>query len=282
MSDSQEGKAEGGRRKDEIRNPASSFILHSSSSSVVSPTAVIGSDVRVAAFVYIGERVHIGTGTIIEPNVTILDECELGARVRIGAGTVIGAEGFGYTREPATDENVKCPDTRHPTPGTPPSTSDAQPSRSEPHTWTHIPHTGKVVIEDDVEIGANCTIARAKTQVTRIGAGTKIDSLVHIAHNVTIGRNCIIIAQVGIAGSARIGDNVILAGQVGIKDHVSVGHDSVVYAKSALYRSIPPNSHYSGNPARPHRENLAALAQIRRIARGKRGTTNPFSSEEDG
>jgi UDP-3-O-[3-hydroxymyristoyl] glucosamine N-acyltransferase len=147
---------------------------------------------------------------------------------------VVGAEGFGYAAEAGTA------------------------------TYRHIAHTGRVLIEDDVEIGANCTIARAKTDVTRIGAGTKIDSLVHIGHNVTIGRNCILIAQVGIAGSAHIGDNVILAGQVGIKDHVSVGANSIVYAKSALYRSIPPNSRYSGNPARPHRENLAGLARLRR------------------
>jgi UDP-3-O-[3-hydroxymyristoyl] glucosamine N-acyltransferase len=127
----------------------------------------------------------------------------------------------------------------------------------------HIPHRGKVVIEDDADIGPNCTIARAKKDATRIGAGTKIDALVHIAHNVVIGRNCIIIAQTGIAGSVRLGDNVILAGQVGIKDHVTIGSNSIVYAKSALYRSIPANSRYSGIPARPHAENLKLLARMK-------------------
>lgn len=201
----------------------------------VSPTAQLGADVTIAPFAYIGERVLIGANTAVEPNVTILDDCEVGARVRIGAGTVIGCQGFGFT----------WVEGRH------------QP----------IPHTGKVVIEDDVEIGANCTIARAKTKETRIGSGTKIDSLVHIGHNVTIGRNCILIAQAGLAGSVRLGNHVVLAGQVGIKDHVAIGDKSIVYAKSALYRSIPADSRYSGIPARPHGENLRMLARMRRRTR---------------
>jgi UDP-3-O-[3-hydroxymyristoyl] glucosamine N-acyltransferase len=198
----------------------------------VHPAAVLGRNVSVAPFVFIGEGVRIGAGTALEPNVTIRPGCEIGRRVRVGAGTVIGCEGFGY------EQHGK--------------------------RYRHIPHKGRVVIEDDVELGANCTVARAKKNETRIGAGTKIDALVHIAHNVTIGRNCIIIAQTGIAGSVRVGDNVILAGQVGIKDHVTIGDNSIVYAKSALFRSIPANSRYSGNPARPHLENLKLLAQQRR------------------
>jgi UDP-3-O-[3-hydroxymyristoyl] glucosamine N-acyltransferase len=198
----------------------------------VHPSAMVTEDAVVGPFVYVGERVKVGSAAQIEPNVTILDGCEIGSRVRIGAGAVIGCEGFGY-------------ETRN--------------GRHE-----HRPHTGIVVVEDDVDIGANCTIARARTGATRIGSGTKIDALVHIGHNVTIGRNCILIAQVGISGSVCLGDNVILAGQVGIKDHVKIGDDSVVYAKSALYRSIPPGSRYSGIPARPHQENLKALARMRR------------------
>jgi UDP-3-O-[3-hydroxymyristoyl] glucosamine N-acyltransferase len=201
----------------------------------VHPGAILGRGVRIAPFACIGERVRIGSDTVVGPNVTILADCELGRRVRVGAGTVLGVDGFGYEREK--------------------------------DSYRFIPHHGRVVIEDDVEIGANCTIARAKKTETRIGAGTKIDALVHIAHNVVVGRNCIIVAQCGIAGSSRLGDNVILAGQTGIKDHVTVGDNSIVYAKSALYRSIPANSRYSGIPARPHRENLRLLAQKRR--RGK-------------
>jgi len=205
-------------------------------SACVHPTAVIGRNVSIAPFVFIGEQVRIGSDTVIEPNVTILSGCRIGRRVQIGAGTVVGGEGFGYEHRGGR--------------------------------YRHIPHKGRVVIEDDVEIGANCTIARAKKDDTRIGAGTKIDALVHIAHNVTIGRNCIIIAQVGVAGSARIGNNVILAGQVGVKDHVTIGDNSIVYAKSALFRSIPANSRYSGIPARPHHENLKALARQRMSGAG--------------
>lgn len=195
-------------------------------------TATLGRNVAVAPFVYVGERVRIGAGTVIEPNVTILNDCEIGKRVRVWPGTVIGVEGFGYERRRGK--------------------------------LRHIPHRGRVVIEDDVDIGANCTIARAKKDVTRIGAGTKIDALVHVAHNVVIGRNCIIIAQTGIAGSTRLGTNVTLAGQVGIKDHVTIGDNSIIYAKSALYRSIPAGSRYSGIPARPHLENLKRLASALR------------------
>lgn len=203
----------------------------------VSPSARLARGVTVGPFAYIGNRVKIGAGAKIEPNTTILDDCEVGKRTSVGAGSVIGIEGFGY--EPVGRKH------------------------------RHIPHHGRVVIGDDVDIGANCTVARAMKDATRIGAGTKIDALVHVAHNVTIGRNCIIIAQTGIAGSARLGDNVILAGQVGIKDHVTVGDNSIVYAKSALYRSIPANSRYSGIPARPHRENLQQLARERRIGRSR-------------
>jgi UDP-3-O-[3-hydroxymyristoyl] glucosamine N-acyltransferase len=201
----------------------------------VHPSAVLGTGVRIAPFTYVGERVRIGDDSRVEPGVTILADCELGRRVTVGAGTVLGINGFGYERG-----------------------KDG---------YRFIPHRGRVIIEDDVEIGANCTIARARRTETRIGAGTKIDALVHIAHNVSIGRNCIIIAQCGIAGSVRLGDNVILAGQTGIKDHVTVGDNSIVYAKSALYRSIPANSRYSGIPARPHRAGLRLLAQKRRQAK---------------
>jgi UDP-3-O-[3-hydroxymyristoyl] glucosamine N-acyltransferase len=198
----------------------------------IDPSACIAETASIAPFVFVGARVRIGPDAVIAPHVSIHDDCELGARVRIGAGSVIGAEGFGY----------------------------------EPRAGGHepIPHRGRVVIEDDVDIGANCTIARAKQDATRVGAGTKIDSLVHVGHNVTIGRNCIIIAQVGLAGSVRVGNNVTLAGQVGVKDHVTIGDNSIVYAKSALYRSIPADSRYSGIPARPHEETLRTMARMRK------------------
>ncbi|MEO0093915.1 MAG: UDP-3-O-(3-hydroxymyristoyl)glucosamine N-acyltransferase [candidate division WOR-3 bacterium] len=199
--------------------------------------AEIGKNVKISPFVYIGARVKIGEGTFFYPNVTILDDVEIGKRVVIGPGSVIGVEGFGY--EKVGEEYKK------------------------------LPHRGKVVIEDDVEIGANVTIARAKTGETRIGAGTKIDCLVHIGHNVQIGKNCIIIAQVGIGGSAKIGNNVILAGQVGIKDHVTIGDNAIVYAKSGLFKSIPANAKYFGIPARPHPQILRLWSKLLKIYASK-------------
>jgi len=197
-----------------LRNPELSWVA---------PGAKVAPGVSLAPFVYLGPEVEIGPDTVIGPNVTILGRTDIGARVRIGPGTVVGCDGFGYERQ---GEEYRL-----------------------------LEHNGRVVVEDDVHIGANVTIARARTgRETRIGRGTKIDCMVHIGHNVTIGRNCIIVAQVGISGSVRVGDRVQLAGQVGVKDHVTIGDDSVIYAKSALFRSVPAGSHYSGVPARPHAE----------------------------
>lgn len=180
--------------------------------------------------VYIGEGVVIGTKTVIYPFTTIFDRTEIGSRVVVGAGCTIGAAGFGYELT-----------------GT---------------GYRRFAHDGRVVIEDDVEIGSTVTIDRARHHETRIGRGTKIDSQVHIGHNVEIGPDCIIIAQTGIGGSAVLGERVVLAGQVGIKDHIRVGAGSVVYAKSALVKSIPAHGRYSGIPARPHYKMLRAWARL--------------------
>lgn len=190
----------------------------------------IASGAIIHPFVYLGCGVAIGSGSEVGPNTTILHRTRIGRRVRIGPGSVIGGVGFGFKRRGGRYER--------------------------------IPHRGRVVIEDDVELGAQVNVDRARKGETRIGAGTKVDSLVHIGHNVQIGRNCVVVAQCGIGGSARLEDGVSLAGQVGVKDHVRIGAGSIVYAKSAVWRPIPPGSQYSGIPARPHHQTLRAIARL--------------------
>jgi UDP-3-O-[3-hydroxymyristoyl] glucosamine N-acyltransferase len=197
----------------------------------VSASASVHSSAALLPFTYIGPQVSVGPDCVLGPGATVHARSQIGARVRIGASSVIGSEGFGY---------VKNPDGSH----------------------RHIPHLGKVIIEDDVEIAAGVCIDRGTVGDTVIGQGTKIDNLVHIAHNVKIGSNCIITGQCGIAGSSILEDNVTLAGQVGIKDHVIVGAGAVVLAKSAVFKNIEAGAVVSGVPARPHRLTLRAQARL--------------------
>jgi UDP-3-O-[3-hydroxymyristoyl] glucosamine N-acyltransferase len=201
----------------------------------VSPSAKIGKDVSIGAFSYIGEDAEIGTGSIIFPlvsiypgvkigsktvvhsHVSIRENTVIGNRVIIHNGVVLGADGFGYTRD-KDGNHIK------------------------------IPQIGKVIIEDDVEIGANSAVDRAGLEETRICKGTKVDNLVQIAHNVTIGPGSIIAGQAGIAGSSKLGKNVILGGQVGISDHVNVGDNAIMAAKSGITKDIPEGSFISGSP----------------------------------
>jgi UDP-3-O-[3-hydroxymyristoyl] glucosamine N-acyltransferase len=178
----------------------------------------LGDDVRIHANAVIGEGSSIGDSTEIHPSVTIYPRTRIGRRVVIHAGSVIGSDGFGYAQW-----------------------SDA---------IDKIPQIGIVEIEDDVEIGANCTIDRATLEVTRIGAGTKIDNLVQIGHNSEIGRNVILVAQVGISGSVTVGDGAILGGQVGVADHVTVGPGAKVGAQAGVHSSIPTGE-WLGSPAIP-------------------------------
>ena len=205
----------------------------------VYPFVYIGDDVslgdRVTLFpgVYIGNGVSIGNDTVIHPNVTIREHVVIGDEVIIHSGSVIGSDGFGYTLEKG--EHYK------------------------------IPQVGGVIIEDNVEIGSNVSIDRATTGNTVIRQGTKIDNLVQIAHNVSIGKKCIIVSQVGISGSVEIGDGVVLAGQVGVKDHVKIGTGAVAAGQSGITRDIPEGQVYSGMPAIPHKTWLRAQSIFARL-----------------
>ncbi|MGQ9812472.1 MAG: UDP-3-O-(3-hydroxymyristoyl)glucosamine N-acyltransferase [Dissulfurimicrobium sp.] len=193
----------------------------------------IGSGVTINPGVYIGDDVKIGEDCVIYPNVVIYKGCQLGNRVIIHAGAVIGSDGFGYARRGA--EHIK------------------------------IPQTGIVVIEDDVEIGANVAIDRATFGETRIGRGTKIDNLVQIGHNVTIGPDSILVAQVGIAGSARLGAGVMLGGKVGVIGHIEIGDGVRVGAMSGVAKSVPSGEAVSGIPAISHRQWLRVMGVLKKL-----------------
>jgi UDP-3-O-[3-hydroxymyristoyl] glucosamine N-acyltransferase len=186
----------------------------------------IGDGVTILPGSFVGERTKIGDHTLVYPNVSIREDVVIGQRVILHCGAVIGSDGFGYAKDG--------------------------------ERYQKIPQVGNVVIEDDVEIGANVCIDRSTTAATRICRGTKIDNLVQIAHNVVVGENGIIVAQVGISGSTELGRNVTLGGQAGVLGHIQIGDNCVVAAQSGVTKSIPANTCVSGYPARPH-------AQAKRI-----------------
>ncbi|MBF0613827.1 MAG: UDP-3-O-(3-hydroxymyristoyl)glucosamine N-acyltransferase [Magnetococcales bacterium] len=202
-------------------------------SAVIDPTARLAEGVQVGPRVVIGAGVVIGADSVIHAGAVIHDDTVIGARCVIHANAVIGGEGFGF-------EYV---DGAH----------------------RKIPHLGIVQIEDDVEVGACTTIDRARFGATRIGAGTKIDNLVQIAHNVQIGRACVIVSQVGIAGSCRIEDGVVLAGQAGLVPHVTVGRGARVAAATGVAVDVPAGVTWSGWWGGPHRENLAQINALRKL-----------------
>jgi len=200
----------------------------------IGPEAEIGEGTWIFPHVYVGDGVRIGRDCRIYPHVTLYPGTILGDRVILHAGCVIGADGFGYVLEE-----------------TPPK---------------KIPQIGRVVIEDDVEIGANTTVDRATLGETRIRRGVKIDNLVQIAHNVEVGEHTVIAAQTGIAGSSRVGRRVILAGQVGIVDHVTVGDGAIITAATGVSKNVPPGEVVSsGLHALPHREHLRLQALYRKL-----------------
>ncbi len=201
--------------------------------SVVQDAAEIGDSTIIYPGVYIGHAAKIGKNCQIYPRVVIRERCIIGDNCIIHAGTVVGSDGFGFSTVSGVHHK--------------------------------IPQIGIVQIDDDVEIGANVAIDRARFGKTHIGRGTKIDNLVQIAHNVTIGANSFIVAQAGIAGSTSVGENVILAGQAGIDGHRHVGNNVVIAAKAGVTKDIPDNSLVSGFPAQPHERELKVQAILRKL-----------------
>jgi UDP-3-O-[3-hydroxymyristoyl] glucosamine N-acyltransferase len=183
--------------------------------------------------VYLGDGAFVGEESILYPNVTIMDRCIIMNRVIIHGGTVIGADGFGFAHE--GDKQVK------------------------------FPQIGIVVIEDDVEIGSNCSIDRAALGETRIHRGVKMDNLIQIGHNVIVEEDSILVAQVGISGSTHVGKKVVLAGQAGLVGHITVGDGAIVTAKTGVYKDIPPGEVMSGYPMIPHKKWLRAMPLVARL-----------------
>ncbi len=215
---------------------------------VIGDGARIGSGTRIDAHVVIGDGVTVGNDCHLYPAVTLYGGTAVGDRVRLHSGVRLGSDGFGYVYR----------DGKH----------------------DKIPHVGRCIVESDVEIGANTTIDRGSIDDTVIGAGTKIDNLVHIAHNVRVGRLCLIMAQVGVAGSARVEDGCILAGQAGIAGHHTIGRGARVAAQAGVFGDVPAGETWSGYPARPHREALRAQAVLFKLPSLLRGIERLLGAQE--
>ena len=201
---------------------------------VIGAGAAIGENASVGAHCVVGAGAAVGAGARLWPGVTIYPGAIVGARSFIHSGARIGCDGFGYVFRDGAHQK--------------------------------IPHVGGCIVGDDVEIGANSTVDRGSIDDTVIGNGTKIDNLVHIAHNVRIGQKCLIMAQVGVAGSVTIGDGAILAGQAGISGHLTIGAGARLAAQAGVFGDIPAGETWSGYPARPHREALRASAALFKLA----------------
>lgn len=232
------------------RQPERPFVgVHPSA--VVHPTASVDADVCIEAFVvveagakvgrgaWVGSHSVIGAGATLGqdvrlyPQATLYPGVTLGDRVAVHSGARIGSDGFGYVYRDGVHQK--------------------------------LPHVGGCVIGNDVEIGANSTIDRGSIDQTVIGDGTKIDNLVHVAHNVRIGRLCLLAAQVGIAGSVRVGDGVVMAGQVGVSGHVTIGDKATLTAQAGIFGNIPAGEMWGGFPARPHKESLRGYAALSKL-----------------
>lgn len=218
---------------------------------VIGKTAAVGKNVSVGAFTvveegailadhvvlhphcYVGRNCSVGKGSVLYPFVVLMENVQIGKQVILHSGCVIGSDGFGYVQE-------------------------------KNGSYYKIPQLGRVIIEDNVEIGANCCVDRGMLDETRIGKGTKLDNLVHIGHNVVTGENCILMGMVGIAGSARLGKGVVLGGQAAVKDHVTIADETIVIGQSGVAKSLSKGV-YWGTPAMPHSEYKRLLGYFHRL-----------------
>jgi len=200
---------------------------------VIGRGASVGDGAWIGAHAVIGDGVRIGAESRIYPNVTVYSGTEIGERVRLHAGAVIGSDGFGYVFQNGAHAK--------------------------------IPHVGRCIIGDDVEIGANTTVDRGSIDDTVIGPGTKIDNLVQIGHNCRIGKLCLIMAQVGVAGSTRVEDGCVLAGQAGVGGHLTIGAGAKIAGQAGVFGDVPAGESWSGYPARPHREALRASGALLKL-----------------
>lgn len=236
---------------------------------VIDASATVEASVSVGAFVYVGEKAHVGSNTVLMPHVTVGAESRLGqdcvvhSGVRIGERSLIGnrvilhhnasigADGFSYvTPEPGSVESAR---------------SSGGQVTAQNNQIFKINSIGTVILEDDVEVGACSTIDRSNLGATIVRKGTKIDNLVMIGHNNSIGENCLIVSQVGISGSCEIGDRVVIAGQAGLADHLKVGNDAIIMAKSGVMRDIEPKEVVVGIPALPRRETLQNVMYVGKL-----------------
>ncbi|MEO6330116.1 MAG: UDP-3-O-(3-hydroxymyristoyl)glucosamine N-acyltransferase [Ginsengibacter sp.] len=203
---------------------------------IISDTAVIDHGTVLMPNVFLGNNVHIGKDCIIHPNVTIYDDCIIGNNTEIHSGTVIGSDAFYFN------------------------------TRKNREVWfKKMQSCGRVIIEDNVEIGAGCTIDRGVSADTKIGAGSKLDNMIHIGHDVVIGKNCLIAAQVGIAGCTVIGSGVEIWGQAGINKTLTIGDNAVILAQSGLGENVDAGKIYFGTPAAPALQKQKELIWIKRI-----------------
>ena len=215
---------------------ANHFRPFEAADKMISDSAVIGEGSFIYPGAFIGNHVRIGKNTIIHPNTSIMDHCIIGNNVVIQAGTVIGSDAFYYN------------------------------TKKDRELWyKKMPSCGRVIVEDDVEIGAGCTIDRGVSHDSIIGKGTRLDNMIHIGHDTVIGKNCLIAAQVGIAGVVNLEDGVTLWGQVGVNKTLTIGANAVIYAQSGVGKDTEGGKVYFGSPIEDAREKMKELVWIKRI-----------------